>query len=328
MGASKHEQKEVTINYINRYGGQLSKKKISEKLYEDRPDLYTNAEQARVSVRYYCGQNGKARNGQRLHTDNNRLFFADHPEPQLTNVFRKIENDKARILVIGDVHVPFHDKKAVDAAFNYGLRSGTDIVILNGDLFDHYSESTHGKELGNRNPEHDYHEYQSFLFELRCAFPGARIIFKVGNHENRYFMWFVRAGMADMLQIHKFRYEEIMNFAEYGIDLVDEYATIEVAGLNIIHGHEYAGGGGINPARWLSLRTGESTMCGHFHRTSEHSQKVHRGDIQTWWSVGALCDLRPRYRPYNNWNHGFAFIVKDGEMYHVKNKRIYNGVIL
>ena len=327
-GGHNKEQREIVIAYIEKYAGVLSKKAIGQMLFTERPDLFNDDEHARQRVRYYCGQTGK-RDRYEEHADRGNLFFSDFPEPPIKNLYHDIGDEKSRILLISDIHVPFHDKTALDTAINYGINAGADRVILNGDTFDHYTESTHDKDLGNRDPEKDYEQYQALLFNLRCAFPDAKILFKIGNHEHRYHRWFIKSQMADMLKIKAFRYEHIMQFEQYQVEHVDDYTTITVAGLNIIHGHEYRGGGGsVNPARWLSLRTKDSAICGHFHRSSEHNEKKHRGDIQTWWSAGCLCDLTPKYMPYNNWNHGFAFVIKDGEYYHVKNKRIFQGQIL
>jgi len=324
-GVKITEAGEVALEYIHKYGQQLSKRAIADMLYKERPDLYKDSESARTKIRHHTGSGGKR---SRKHSDNDRLFFSHHPEPAIGEMFYDISAENAKLLILSDVHVPFHDKKALDIAVNYGISHCADTIILNGDIFDHYTESTHEKDLGKRDPEYDYEQYQDFLFELRCAFPEAKIIFKLGNHENRYIKWFIRNGMGKMLNIQHWQYENIMRFDEHKIQMIDHYVTITCASLNIIHGHEYKGGGGINPARWLSLRAGESTTCGHFHRSSEHNIKTHRGDIQTYWSAGCLSQLNPLYMPYNNWNHGFQFVIKEGEMFYMKNKRIYGNQIL
>jgi len=312
--------------YIQKYGGRLSKHAIGKLMAEERPDLYATDEYARQLVRYYCGQRGKA---SRTHGDNDNKFFGAYPEKSLDDeMFYDISARRAKILCLSDVHVPFHDKLALDTAINYGLKNGANTVLLNGDALDHWGESTHERELRQRDLAWDYEQYLDFLFELRCAFPSAKILFKMGNHEKRYERSLLRTHLRELLGIDHFQYEKVMKFDELQITAIPDFTTITVAGLNIIHGHEYRGSGGVNPARWLTLRTGESTLCGHFHRTSEHSTKSHRGDVTSYWSQGTLAQLSPRYMPYNTWNHGFSFIIKEGKMFHVKNKRINDGKIL
>jgi len=323
---SRKEISRVTQEYIEKYAGELSKKMISELMHDERPDLYKTAEYARSSVRFFTGNQGKK---SRRHIETNKRFFSAYPEPMPEDYFYDITEEKAKILLLSDIHVPFQDKEALDIAVNYGVKKNSNIIILNGDTFDHYSESRHEKDYRKRDPIEDYEQYQDFLFELRCAFPDARIIMKLGNHELWWEKWFIRNGMGKFLEVPHFQYDKIMKLEEHNIQLVPDYATITIAGLNVIHGHEYkGGGGGVNPARWLSLRAGESTICGHFHRSSEHTERTHRGDIISYWTTGHLAQQRPRYMPYNRWNHGFAFIIKEGRYYHVKNKRIHKGLVL
>ena len=323
MAFKKTESGKLAIEYIKKYASELSKKAIAEMLVRDRPDLYTCVEAARSLVRHYTGNKG----GESLkYIDNNKLFFSGYPEPEEFQMFYDLKQEKAKVLVIGDAHVPFHDKTALDLAMNYGVRVGADVIILNGDNFDHYSESSFEQDPKKRDPEYDYQQYQDFLFEIECAFPDAKKIFKRGNHEARWEKWFIRNGMGKHLGIPHFEYSNVMGLSEF--DVLDHQTTIKIGKFNLIHGHEYVGGGGINPARWLSLRTHEPSACGHFHRSSEHTDKKHRGEMVTYWSFGCLCTLTPRYRPYNNWNHGFGFIIKEGEEFLVKNKRIWNNRIV
>lgn len=325
MARPRGESGDVALDYIERYAQMHSKRHISKMLFEDRPDLFSSPEKARKDVRYLTGEAGR---DSRIHAENNRLFFGQYPETEPFELYYDIQAEKAKILVIGDAHVPFHDKRALDAAMNYGVRVGADTIILNGDNFDHYHESRFEKDPHKRDPVEDFEQYQDFLYELRCAFPHARIILKKGNHEKRWELWFVRNNMGKILDIQHFQYVKIMNLDEYNIQLLEEPTTITIGKLNLLHGSEYPGGGGINPARWLSLRVHEPAACGHFHRTSEHTTKKHRGEMVTYWSFGCLCGLNPLYRPYNDWNHGFGFIIKENGDFEVKNKRIWKGRVV
>ncbi len=325
--ATKQEsklRKDLVLSYLQKYGRELSKRTIAKMLYEDRPDSFKSVEDARVKVRYFTGNHGK----HSRHNENYEKFFSAYPEPGLEPMYFKFPMEKANTLLLGDAHIPFHDKRALDAAINYGLQKDVDSIILNGDMFDHYHESRHEKDYSKRDIEHDYHQYLDFLFELRCAFKRQYIIKKIGNHEHRYWKWFMRQGMGKILDVPMFQYEKVMGLDEHRIQVVQQHQTIMYGLLNVIHGHEYKGSGGVNPARWLSLRTGESTLCHHFHKCSEHSETTHRGDTRTWWSVGHLSDPHPAYLPYNSWQQGFARIRKDGDYFRVKNKRIHDGRVL
>ena len=65
----------------------------------------------------------------------------------------------------------------------------------------------------------------------------------------------------------------------------------------------------MNPARGLYLKAGESTLCGHSHKTSEHVESTISGDVFVTYSVGSCCGLHPDYAILNKWNNGFCNIL-------------------
>ena len=85
----------------------------------------------------------------------------------------------------------------------------------------------------------------------------------------------------------------------------------------------------VNIARGLYLRAKANTICGHHHRTSEHTEMNINGKITTTWSVGCLSELHPAYMPINSWNWGFAMVTlsDDKKSFEVENKRIFNGKV-
>jgi len=118
---------------------------------------------------------------------------------------------------------------------------------------------------------------------------------------------------------------------DFPIEFVGDKRIIKAGNLNITHGHEFPSGiaSPVNVARGLYLRAKSNAMCGHSHKTSEHSETNMNDEMITTWSVGALCDLHPLYMPINSWNHGVCLIELDeeGKVY-VHNKRIKNGRIM
>jgi hypothetical protein len=104
---------------------------------------------------------------------------------------------------------------------------------------------------------------------------------------------------------------------------VADKRVVMLGKLPVVHGHEFRGGGGVNPARWLFLRAVSTAMCGHFHRTSEHHEQGLDRRLHGVWSVGCACYLYPSYDPNNKWNHGYALadVQRDGS-FRVTNRRI------
>ena len=162
---------------------------------------------------------------------------------------------------------------------------------------------------------------------VRAAFPNIPIYFKEGNHcyrMERHLMKYapVLIGMAE------FELPTLLRMAETGIEYIRNKRTIHAGSLTIGHGDEWRGAGGVNPARWLSLRAGESMLIGHFHRTSQHIERTVRQTVRGWWSTGCLCELQPAYMPYNNWNHGFAMVYLNSDgSFEVDNKTIIQGKV-
>ena len=172
---------------------------------------------------------------------------------------------------------------------------------------------------------------RALLGVLRQVLPKARILFKVGNHEDRLekYLW---TKCPELLGLPFTSLSELIDAKEHGVEVVESRSLIKAGKLNILHGHEFGTAifNPVNAARGTFLRAKCSTIVGHHHATSEHSENNLNGDAMACWSTGCLCDLRPGYLPfaYTRWNHGFAFVDlrKDGS-FTVQNHRIIDGVV-
>ena len=163
---------------------------------------------------------------------------------------------------------------------------------------------------------------RQFLEYLRSRFPKARIVYKEGNHDERLERYL--ASLApELLGLEDLELESLLRAKDFGVEWVKDKRVVMCGKLPVVHGHEYRGGGGVMPARWLYLRTGESTLCGHFHQPSFYSFRTITGKEVGTWSVGCACHLTPKYARLNQWARGWAVIeiAKDGG-YHVHNRRL------
>lgn len=124
--------------------------------------------------------------------------------------------------------------------------------------------------------------------------------------------------------------ENVLRCRELDIEVVKDKRPIKIGKLTVLHGHELAGGsGGVNPARATFLKTLDSVIVGHYHKTSQHTETTMNGDVISVESQGCLCGMNPLYMPINKWNLGFSYVemdVKTGE-YHLHNKKIIKGKI-
>lgn len=253
-----------------------------------------------------------------------------------------------RILRLSDIHYPFHDERALEAAINYGIKKDPTILLLDGDIIDCMDCSDHERDPRLRTLELEMKMVGEEIMVFKSVFPKARIIWKEGNHSARLQRYLARRAPElfglPMMDVPGFitmvsggstvdesgtrswiPNPEVMR----GVEWVTDKRTIRCGHIAFLHGHEFSGGGGINPARWLFLRTGESAVCGHFHRISEHSETTLSRKQVGCWSTGCLSELTPKYMPNNKWQHGFAYVeVRQDGTFHVDNIRIIDGNII
>lgn len=229
----------------------------------------------------------------------------------------------ARLLLLSDIHVPYHSEGALKAAVRYGKKLKPDVVVLDGDIADFYRISRFQQDPRKRTMKDEILAVRDCLSWIRGQYPNARIIFKLGNHDERWdkYIWnrCVELFELDNLQLHN-----VLEFESLGIERVDDNPII-AGRLPILHGHEIGKGifSPVNPARGAFLRTNHTVLIGHLHRSSSHAESNIWHDETMTWSMGCLCDLTPEYARVNRWNHGFAHvdIAADGE-FNVHNYRL------
>jgi predicted phosphodiesterase len=326
---------------LTTYGDRWPSRSIGAILFEKNPEHFTSAEAAYKHVRYYRGQNGSS-NRKDLKDRRFIKAAAKHddwiiplPDPITRNqpwdVFRLTFN---RGLILQDLHVPFHDRKAIELAVGEGIRKGVDCVILNGDVGDFYGLSQWEKDPTMRDSAEEIQTIRLLLEYLRERFPKARIVYKEGNHEERIWrnlwkkcpeLYAMKDGAGKPLV----SLDSLIDADFYGIETVMDKRPILVGPhLHVLHGHEFPSriDKAVNTARGLFLRARCNAFCGHTHNTSNHVDVGLERTVSTW-SGGCLCDLHPVYMPINSWNTGFAMVDLSKEQWAVHNKKIINGCI-
>ena len=230
------------------------------------------------------------------------------------------------IAILNDIHIPFHDKNALTLALKECERRNVDTIVLNGDALDCMGASRFTKDPKYRSLSEEFKIFRQFLDVLREKFPNQHIVYKLGNHEERVdkYIW-DNAEALDGL----FSFDSACELTNKRIDLIKDKRLIVAGKLNILHGHEmFAGAGMINVARQMRLKAGENICVGHFHKTQTDITQTLRGKIQGAYAMGCLCNLRPLYMPYNQWNHGFGIVeMADDGTFSFENLKIINGKV-
>jgi predicted phosphodiesterase len=310
-------------------------KTLARVALRDNPSVFKDAEAARALFRRMRGASGE-----RNRNASDKTFHRPPGKPG--DPFGKIPEGithlgdwaafeivgPAKVLILSDIHFPFHHRGALVSALNWARKNGVETVLLNGDTADFFSISRWEKDPRKRNFAGEIKTTVEFLEVLRAQFKG-RIVLKIGNHEERFESYmYVKA--PELLGIPQFSYEGILETERLGIEIVKDKRRIRLGNLNVIHGHEYkfAISNPVNAARGLFLRAKVYALCGHFHQMSYHTEKTLEQDTIATWSTGCLCDMHPDYAPLNNWSHGFAFVEVYGDgRFTVQNLKVSGGEI-
>lgn len=307
---------------------------LAKKVYEENSLHFNGVEHARDLLRYYTGLKGaKSRKKVANRETLREPTYTYNPFDDIPESFEEIREpyvlatSTKKILVLSDIHFPYHNAKALKAAIKYGIKEEVDCIILNGDILDFYALSDFSKDPSKPRLRQEIKLGKWFLNELRMAFPKAQIYYKIGNHEMRLERWLM-VKAPEILDCEEFRLDILLEFARHHVILIDKYTVIKAGNLNIIHGHEYKGAGGVYPAKYIYSKSKVNTICGHYHRSSTYIDKNMNGEYNGGFSTGCLCELSPDYMPYNEWVHGFAVVtMKPGGNFSVQNLTIDNGEI-
>ena len=289
-----------------------------------------NLDAIRSRIRYYIGSHGKKKRDQVER--NNTLIEKDVvsiPKTWNRDIPDYLIKDGVW-LILADIHIPFHEKKPIEAAIQYAKDHNVTGVYLNGDTFDFDSVKFWRPD---RRPNFDKELEMAidFLDFLEQEFPDCRIVFKVGNHEYRL-PSLVQSKVPELMGLPLAAFDVVFSWEQRGIDIVEHHQKARFGKLPVIHGHEIRSiSTAVNPARGLILKTKSWALTSHFHQESSHTDKNIQGQYLTTWSTGCLCNLTPDYNPMGNaWCWGFATIEvgKNGD-FEVINKRILpNGKVV
>ena len=336
-GSNANAYGAVACEFLERYP-HLPSRTIARFILQERPGVYRDLEAARGAVRLYRGKQGSAKRAKNFGYGAHYQALGKPGEgchipipPPLTEAdpWRVVPVEFKRALLLYDIHIPYHDETAVRAAIQHGRKLNVDCVILPGDMMDFHSISHWDRDPTRRDLASELRTGERFLEVLRDTFPRARIIYQEGNHEER--LWrYVWRHVPEFAGLPELSLREILHCDDYGVEVVEGKKPLKAGPhLHILHGHEFGGSmvNPVNPARGLFLRGKTNAVCGHFHQTSQHTEPGLGHPVSTW-SSGCLCDLHPRYRPINKWDHSFLTVHLSGNQWSVGQHKIINGQVV
>ena len=305
-------------------------------LMKEYTQLFVTIEATRSAVRSARGANGKEqrksknpdipeRTAEQIENARNNYFIPDS-DPTDFKIIKLPKNIK-KWLILGDLHIPYHSKQAIEITIKFSKEQGCDGIIYNGDIIDCYQLSKFEKDPTKRTFKSELEMTKEIIGIINNYIQPKAWYFKEGNHEKRLISFLLHRA-PELFDMPQFSMSEFLKIEANGGIYVHNTNPITYNNLSILHGHELGGASSaVNPARGLFLKSLECTAENHYHRNSEHVEPTLTGKVIETWSIGCLCDLRPDYAPFNKWNHGFAILEASGENWKMKLFKIVKGEI-
>lgn len=334
----KSLKQDIVKQYIDQFPN-LPNRTLASLMFTREEGLFSNIENARDRVRYYKGAHGSKDLKSAMkekHTDkpNHSSILEGLAKLKILSQAEEMSPvvlGQGKYLILSDIHLPFHEEEALSAALNYGVDNTPDCIILNGDILDCYDVSRFSKEIRRPKISEELEMGRNFLQYLRELFPTQPIYYKFGNHEERMRAYILR-NARELADLEDVSLETLLRLHDYKIIPVNR-EMIRLGKLTVLHGHELGESvfSPVNPARGFFLKAKASTIVGHYHQVSHHSENNLHGEQVGVWSMGSLCNLSPEYRPYafTKWSNGFAYVIVNEDLsFSVDNFKIIQGQIL
>lgn len=327
---------DLAREYRDKHGMEMSSAALARIMYKENKLTFKDVEQARYALRGIEGKTGNRKNGSYRTKPTHQVPIRSSNPYGLPETFQekrepfRLPKACNNVLVISDLHIPYHDIDAITIALDYGKKHKVNTILILGDLIDNAQISKFERDLRKRSVKQEFEATKQFLIQLRKAFPLANIFWAKGNHCIRWEK-FLMNKVQEIWDDPYFQLEQRLRLNEQRVTLIDDKVLIKIGKLTAAHGHHIFKGVfvPVSPARGAYMKAKQSMIVGHLHRASHHPEITADGEVISCWSTGCLCELKPSYSPQvSNSQHGFAHIVVENNgNYTVKNYQIIKGQI-
>ena len=250
-------------------------------------------------------------------------FNSNRKDKPLLTIPRFDDKEESSIVVASDFHIPFQDSDALRAFINFLYEYQPDELVLNGNINDCSSFSTHPKlrDVGTafRTAREEREKWFPIAELLREVLPDSKITY-IGSqcHEGWIDNW------ASLSPITADDYENYsipgwFKLADFLIDYVPEvYDIMGDSTLLITHGTVSRGKGGASAYATMEME-GTSVIQGHTHRLSQVFKTTSLGET-VGVECGCLCQRTPWYhlkgrRLMMDWQQGFVLVNTKGNSF-------------
>ena len=209
--------------------------------------------------------------------------------------------------VLGDLHIPFHDKETINNVFDCVIDNQPKYLIFVGDVIDCYSISRFLKKPDKyRNLQEEINIFYKLMKDLRKDLPNTEIHYIMGNHEERLETLILQN--SGLYGLKNLEYEKVLRLDELNIKFHPIKLTID----NYIykHGDIVRKNPGASAKAEYEKHRMHSGISGHTHRAASY-YSTYSKEIGQWYENGCLCSMSPEYindPDTANWQQAFTVI--------------------
>jgi len=216
------------------------------------------------------------------------------------------------ILKMSDIHVPYHDEKALNVTLKLAKHIQPKILILD-EVVDFYSISKYNKDPNRKMALQDdldlAHEIRT---KIRKTLPKTKIIELESNH-NKRLEKYLNSRAEELKNLRCLKIEKLMRLSELDISYKEDFIFRDVL---FKHGDKIRPDSSYT-AKAEFLQEGMSGASGHTHRLGMHF-KTQRGGKYVWLEGGCLCQTTDIefIEGTANWQQGVCmFMFKNNSKY-------------
>jgi len=175
-----------------------------------------------------------------------------------------------KTLVVPDVHVPFHSRKAVRKLLEVLHKEGPEQVVFLGDVCDFHALTVHRQQPDwQDNLVKECKAVEKFLDKVRAAAPNSDITIIEGNHEDRWNR--MVQGRIPAMRLLGVDWDKFVGCDKNFIHVARRPVIIPCGQgqrVQLLHGHEVKGTSKLPSGHALKIaeKSGMNTHIGHTHR--------------------------------------------------------------
>jgi hypothetical protein len=143
---------EIVRNYIeeNKINDDFPTQTLARILMLEYPNLWSTLDVCRGCVKNVRGNNGSSKR-EKINSPEKTKFYRENRDPAIVGREYNLNPIKIglddfifkhkKVLILSDIHLPFHNLDALKVAIQHGKNNNVDSVYLNGDILDNESLS-------------------------------------------------------------------------------------------------------------------------------------------------------------------------------------------